>query len=301
MRRRRYAVLVPGPSRANPRPVGRSPRAGLVSLHPGGSGHRAGRHYDRSARCLLDWDWAKQPSSQEARPGAEAERPPRASAESRTWSAARRARRSQGARRASHARTAGAPRGAPSPSAHGAGGTGRGSTTRAQKRAARTMEAALNPNLNRRAAARPHAGVALCRPRGAQARGQAQCSARRRHAHDAALAVRAVPVLARLRGRPNATGRAPAAATRAPASNGAGRCCRRKPGRGFAPRSRRWSAGASPQAADAAGCEAAQACRAQAAQASPSPAGPDAASPAPAAPSPAEPEAASNAPRLRTL
>jgi hypothetical protein len=29
-------------------------RAGLVSLHSGGSGQRAGRHYDRSARCSLD-------------------------------------------------------------------------------------------------------------------------------------------------------------------------------------------------------------------------------------------------------
>ena len=61
------------------------------------------------------------------------------------------------------------------------------------------------------------------------------------------------------------------------------------------------SGGASPQAADAAGCEAALAYRAEAAQASPSPAGPDALSPSPAAPSLAEPETASNAPRLRTL
>ena len=37
------------------------------------------------------------------------------------------------------------------PLGHRSGGTGRGSTTRAQKRAARTMEAALNPNRNRRA------------------------------------------------------------------------------------------------------------------------------------------------------
>jgi hypothetical protein len=33
---------------------GRPLRAGLVSLHSGGSGQRAGRHYDRSARCSLD-------------------------------------------------------------------------------------------------------------------------------------------------------------------------------------------------------------------------------------------------------
>jgi len=29
-------------------------RAWLVTTHSGGSGHRAGRHYDRSARCSLD-------------------------------------------------------------------------------------------------------------------------------------------------------------------------------------------------------------------------------------------------------
>jgi hypothetical protein len=33
---------------------GRPLRAGLVSLHSGGSGQRAGRHYDRTARCSLD-------------------------------------------------------------------------------------------------------------------------------------------------------------------------------------------------------------------------------------------------------
>src|SRR5438132_1505126 len=33
---------------------GRPLRAGLASLHSGGSGHRAGRYYGRSARCSLD-------------------------------------------------------------------------------------------------------------------------------------------------------------------------------------------------------------------------------------------------------
>ena len=32
---------------------GRPPRVGLATQHSGGSGHRAGRHYDRSARCSL--------------------------------------------------------------------------------------------------------------------------------------------------------------------------------------------------------------------------------------------------------
>ena len=46
-------------------------RSGLVTPIPGGSGHRVGRHYDRSARCLLDWDRVTEPASQETRPGAE--------------------------------------------------------------------------------------------------------------------------------------------------------------------------------------------------------------------------------------
>jgi len=33
---------------------GRSPRAGLVTQHSGGSGTPVGRHYDRSAGSLLD-------------------------------------------------------------------------------------------------------------------------------------------------------------------------------------------------------------------------------------------------------
>ena len=47
-------------------------RAGLVSLHSGGSGQRAGRHYDRSARCSLDGPGANA-GLPEARPGAAAE------------------------------------------------------------------------------------------------------------------------------------------------------------------------------------------------------------------------------------
>jgi hypothetical protein len=88
---------------------GRPLRAWLVTTHSGGSGQRAGRHYDRSARCSLDGaslglpaiearpreqrDW--QPSSKgerdgipEARPGADAETTP---LEMPRWSAERRA------------------------------------------------------------------------------------------------------------------------------------------------------------------------------------------------------------------
>ena len=54
---------------------GRSPRARLTTSHPGGSGTPAGRHYDRSAGSLLDWDcgggMSACRSSQEARPGVE--------------------------------------------------------------------------------------------------------------------------------------------------------------------------------------------------------------------------------------
>ena len=81
----------------------RSPRAGFASLLPGGSGHRVGRHYGRSARCSLD-GLAKVPvPGNPARNRAMAERlwrEPR-------WSAARRAcllRKAQGMRRASQAR-----------------------------------------------------------------------------------------------------------------------------------------------------------------------------------------------------
>jgi hypothetical protein len=37
----------------------RRPRARLVTSHSGGSGTPPGRHYDRSAGSLLDWDWAQ--------------------------------------------------------------------------------------------------------------------------------------------------------------------------------------------------------------------------------------------------
>jgi hypothetical protein len=53
----------------------RSPRAGLVTRPPGGSGTPSGRHYDRPAGSLLDWDWPKRLTAAEA-----------SSQEARTWS-----------------------------------------------------------------------------------------------------------------------------------------------------------------------------------------------------------------------
>ena len=67
---------------------GRPLRAGLASLHSGGSGHRAGRYYGRSARCSLDGghlgllaaerdhreerDWREGQKEKEADPGSPA-------------------------------------------------------------------------------------------------------------------------------------------------------------------------------------------------------------------------------------
>jgi hypothetical protein len=69
----RAALLDQGASSGDVRKMEqvRRPRVRLVTSHSGGFGAPPGRHYDRSARSSLDWDWAQMPSSQEARPGAE--------------------------------------------------------------------------------------------------------------------------------------------------------------------------------------------------------------------------------------
>ena len=65
-------------------------RAGFVTPHSGGSGTPVGRHQDRSAGSLLDWDRTPMSTSQETRPGAEPPTPCGAWREPR-WSARRRA------------------------------------------------------------------------------------------------------------------------------------------------------------------------------------------------------------------
>jgi hypothetical protein len=92
----------------------RRPRADFAIPHSGGSGHRTGRHDDRSARCSLDWD----------RPDASSARVPGSAARSRAenfgfpreprWSAARRAPCVNG-RDAERRGPKVAPRGAPLP------------------------------------------------------------------------------------------------------------------------------------------------------------------------------------------
>ncbi len=54
---RRTGLVPCGPEAGNRRRPVRRLRAGLVPLLPGGSGIPPGRHYDRSARSSLDWDW----------------------------------------------------------------------------------------------------------------------------------------------------------------------------------------------------------------------------------------------------
>jgi hypothetical protein len=68
-------------------PLARPLRAWLVTTHPGGSGTPLGRHYDRSARSLLDWDRMQKSTSQEARPGVAADN---IRQKCRQWSAVRR-------------------------------------------------------------------------------------------------------------------------------------------------------------------------------------------------------------------
>ena len=201
MRRRRCAVLVPGPMPAQPGSVGRSPRAGLVSLHPGGSGHRAGRHYDRSARCLLDWDWANSPRPR--KPGPELRRkgphgrPPRAARGAPRGERADRKVRAALRTRGRLVRLA-----ALHPPRRMSPGEREGKHNSGAKTRRENDGGCPESEFHSPRHARPLAGVPLCGARDAQARGQAQCSTRRRHAHDAALGVRAVAVLARLRGRP---------------------------------------------------------------------------------------------------
>jgi hypothetical protein len=62
-------------------------RAWLVTTLPGGSGTPLGRHYDRSARSLLNRDRMQQSASREARPGVAADD---IRQKCRQWSAVRR-------------------------------------------------------------------------------------------------------------------------------------------------------------------------------------------------------------------